>query len=161
MASVGLSVIAVLLSVFNLLLLYGVIRRLKERPPRAAPDEALLAPGTAVELPAGERPSPTLVGFFAPGCGPCDELLPSFAAYASSHPGGRERVRVVLYGEPGEPRYTQALGPVAGLVPAEAHPLWTAAFRTSAYPQVHALSPAGVVLWSAGSAAELAARVRA
>jgi thiol-disulfide isomerase/thioredoxin len=38
----------------------------------------------------------TLLGFFMSDCPPCKEVLPSFAAYARTFPGGRDRVFAVV-----------------------------------------------------------------
>jgi thiol-disulfide isomerase/thioredoxin len=116
-----------LVSVFNLLLTFGVIRRLREH-------SALLGSGTGVPefsgLPGavrGSGPGPavgttiepftartlddakltrdslvdgTLVGFFNHGCEPCAELLPEFVAYAADRAGGRQRVLAVVSRRP-------------------------------------------------------------
>ncbi|WP_329116406.1 hypothetical protein [Streptomyces sp. NBC_01465] len=152
----GLSVTAVLLSLLNLVLLLGVIRRLRDQSAAPAPHHAdsPLPPGSLVDLPR----LPTLIAFFAPGCAPCDDLLGPFAEAARRHPGGSGRVAAVLVGEVDAPRYEQALSGVSALIPQEDSDLWTKTFRVRGFPQVYALSPEGVVLWGASSVNELAHR---
>jgi thiol-disulfide isomerase/thioredoxin len=91
----------------NLLLTFGVVRRLREHAellagtPRPVDNDSPVPVGSvvgefSVTTADGEvvtRDSldgGTVVGFFSPGCGPCEELLPRFVEYAAS-----EAVRVV------------------------------------------------------------------
>ena len=101
--------------VLNLLLLFGVIRRLKEHDqaiaklPYAASASAasLRAPGSAVDeftaVSTDDTPvtrdglsGETLVGFFSVSCAPCVESAPKFAAHAAGTAGGRDRVLAVV-----------------------------------------------------------------
>ncbi|MFC5661709.1 hypothetical protein ACFP3U_01790 [Kitasatospora misakiensis] len=174
--SLGLSVLGLVLGLFNLLLLYGVIRRLKEieaRPRTAAAparptgitDAHRLTAGTVLDIPDGSRP--TLVAFFAPGCAPCEELLPLVAGHAAQEPGGRDRVLAVLSdGTPEDnARFAQALDPVARVVvggPKDPHITpWTDVFRVDGLPLVCGLddTAAGMAIsWSAVSMPELIAK---
>lgn len=122
--SLGLSVLGLLLGLFDLLLLYGVIRRLKEieaRPAHAAPapvtgitEAHRMTAGAMVDIPDGTRP--TLVAFFAPGCEPCEQLLPLVLTSAMDEPGGSERVVAILSEgtDDDNARFTKALEPVPG-----------------------------------------------
>jgi thiol-disulfide isomerase/thioredoxin len=111
-------VVVGVLCVLNLLLTYGVIRRLREhnellahRGQLAVPDlvvgaGSLVGPFSAAtvdgdELIADDLVPGTLVGFFSPDCPACDEQLPKFADVAAAHPGGPERVLAVMIA-PGE-----------------------------------------------------------
>ena len=100
--------------VLNLLLLFGVIRRLKEHdqaiakiPLGTSAPASLRAPGSEVdefaavstddvpvtrETLAGE----TLVGFFSVSCGPCVESAPKFARFAAGVPGGKDSVLTIV-----------------------------------------------------------------
>lgn len=91
------------LTIVNLLLTFGVIRRLREHEARLA--AVSLAPPEVITLPAGQRVAavttsardgspvstdasePTLYGFFSPSCDSCHERLDDFRQAASDHPG--------------------------------------------------------------------------
>jgi thiol-disulfide isomerase/thioredoxin len=93
------------LALLNLLLTYGLIRRVREQAAMltdlmgglaAAPDDDLARPvgspvepfrteavdGTTVDIAWFDQP--TLVGFFSPGCEPCADLIPRFTAAAAT-----------------------------------------------------------------------------
>ena len=103
-------------SLLNLLLVLAVLRRLRADVEDTGSAHVVTARG----LLRGSRPGaflvrtlddgpltqadlagggPTLIGFFSPGCGPCAEALPSFAARAANWPGGPERVLAVIADE--------------------------------------------------------------
>ncbi|GAA0910188.1 TlpA family protein disulfide reductase [Virgisporangium aurantiacum] len=106
-----------LLGLLNLVLTYGVIRRLRQHDtalaerPGGGPDADVMAPAgsplgtftaTTVDgsvVSAGELAGPTAVGFFSTGCAPCVERLPEFLRYAATFPGGRDNVLVVVVTE--------------------------------------------------------------
>jgi thiol-disulfide isomerase/thioredoxin len=103
------------IAVLNLILTFGVIRRLREDSERLAGGappmpEVMLTAGASPDAfvattTDGERVSQELltgdmlVGFFSPHCGPCKELAPRFVERAAAVPGGRSRVLAVLVGE--------------------------------------------------------------
>ncbi|MGP3966692.1 hypothetical protein [Streptomyces sp. 6N223] len=187
MIAIVLSALALCVTAFNLLLSYGIVRRLREQDaalaearwrPGAEPTSTGLRVGARIQLPAGpdgagdagaEVSSPTLVGFFAPGCASCEEMLPAFAEAATAHPGGRERVRAIVAadgpadgGAAGDAsRYADALAAVAVVEAAPAGSAWFRAFQADAFPQVHALTETGELRWSAASARELRRRIAA
>ncbi len=101
------------LCLLNLLLMLGVLRRLRAGAEETGSIPTIKARG----LLRGSRPGtflvrtlddgritqadlagdgPTLIGFFSPGCGPCAAELPAFAARAADWPGGPERVLAVI-----------------------------------------------------------------
>lgn len=103
----------------NLLLTFGVIRRLREHTARLA---ALPSGGEPwpleLALPAGARPEdfhaetvdgdeislaslarPALLGFFSPGCEPCQEWIPRFVRASGDLPHGRAQVLAVVVGD--------------------------------------------------------------
>jgi thiol-disulfide isomerase/thioredoxin len=106
------------LVVVNLILTLGILRRL--RAPAEAGVTTLSGPAVEATLPDvdsepgdftaltpdGERltaahlTGTTLVGFFATDCASCKELIPRFMDRALAMPGGRERVLVVIQGDP-------------------------------------------------------------
>jgi thiol-disulfide isomerase/thioredoxin len=139
--------------IFNLLLTFGVIRRLKEHTRLLDQQLAGGSHMTAMILPAGSQVDEftavaidggdvtladlgdeALIGFFSPTCGPCKAQLPVFMETAG---GLRESVRVVavvLNGETGSEEMAERLSPVARVV-SESHdgPI-VSAFRVTAFP---------------------------
>lgn len=96
----------------NLLLTIGVVRRLREHaellaeaprvengPPVSVGSVVGEFTATTVDEELITRDSldgGTVVGFFSPGCGPCEELLPRFVEYVASETGGDRRVVAVV-----------------------------------------------------------------
>lgn len=95
--------VAIVVTLLNLVLLLGVVRRLREHETRLA---SMTGGGPPVLItPAGGRVAPfsarsvdgrsvdehstdaALVGFFSPECGSCHERLPDFRAAAGEHAG--------------------------------------------------------------------------
>ncbi|WP_329583966.1 hypothetical protein OG500_27030 [Kitasatospora sp. NBC_01250] len=120
-----------LLGVLNLVLTYGVIRRLRTQPPAGAsgqrppidaasvgttaqPFSVVTADGSELSR-EGLEPG-TVVGFFAPGCEPCAELLPRFVESVRRAGLPVERVLAVIADGLGKSDYANALAPVARLV---------------------------------------------
>lgn len=110
-------VVVGIVCVLNLLLLFGVIRRLKEHDEAIAkiplgtmanaPADSIRAPGSEVDeftaLSTDDVPvtkealtGETLVGFFSVSCAPCVEGAPKFAAHAAGVPGGKDSVLTVV-----------------------------------------------------------------
>ncbi|GAA1964750.1 TlpA disulfide reductase family protein [Catenulispora subtropica] len=176
-AAVGL---LTLLTLFNLILMLGVIRRLREHSERLG---SLSGAGVPVPagpmMPVGETvgafttattdgetvsselfDGETLVGFFSPGCQPCKVQLPRFAAHARSFPGGRDRVlAVVVVGGPDEDPepYVKALAGVARVV-VEPHggPLYDA-FEVTGFPSVALVDSSGTVQATSARVGDLSA----
>jgi peroxiredoxin len=112
------------LTVLNLVLTMGTIRRLKEhaeqinRSAGLTPvTQPLPKPGSRVAdftavTTDGARvsrdllASGTVVGFFSPRCTPCAEQLPEFVESVSNLLGGRSKVLAVVAGEPAEAHST-------------------------------------------------------
>lgn len=156
-----------LLCLLDLVLTLGVIRRLREhtslleqRPglSDAFPEPLGVPVGETVgafeaTTPGGEQVSRdllagrTLVGFFAPGCGPCAEQLPAFIERARSMPGGRGEALAVVVGDEsaGDPAYEQRLAPVAQVVVEGAAGPLQQAFGVRAYPSLFLVETGGVV----------------
>ncbi|WP_238153621.1 TlpA disulfide reductase family protein [Streptomyces xinghaiensis] len=149
------AVLAGLLCVLDLMLTLGVIRRLREHT-------ALLTDlnGGPASIKAGEEvgefttltvegkplnraamAEETLVAFFSPDCGPCQEKMPKFVEYASTLPGGRDRVLAVVVAEPHEgTEFLSALAPVAQVVRESPDGPVGTAFKVRAYPLVLAVA---------------------
>jgi hypothetical protein len=120
------------ISVLNLVLMFGVIQRLRDLasapstsgrsvPPTLlqagavpGPFEAVTDEGEPVTL---KSVMGGMVGFFTPQCGACRERLPDFVAYATQGGYDRGQVLAVLLGDPEEVAAMRAeLAPVARIV---------------------------------------------
>ncbi|MYW05912.1 TlpA disulfide reductase family protein [Streptomyces sp. SID3343] len=139
-----------LLSILNLLLTIGAIRRLRDQPPRPAPQSH--GSGPALDLTPGARPDAFtatttageqvseadvsgLVGFFSAGCAPCHTLAPRFVERAREL--GRDRVFAVVAGDDAE--LLAELTPVARVVVEDYDGEVQAAFRNTWTPAVYLL----------------------
>jgi redoxin len=149
----GLVIVAAV-AVLNLLLTFGVIRRLREHTDlladgagasRGAPTMVgvgeSIAPFTATALDGSlvsldRFADPTLVGVFAPGCEACEEKLPVFVNHAESFPGGRQNVLalVVASDDASAAPYVDALAEVAVVVREDSHGPVSAALGITGYP---------------------------
>ena len=113
----ALVVVVGIVCVLNLVLVFGVIRRLKEHDQAiakipyggmaSAPSASMRAPGAEVDefstvstddVPVTNETlnADTLVGFFSVSCAPCVENAPKFAAHAAGMPGGRDNVLTIV-----------------------------------------------------------------
>src|SRR5882757_10433437 len=151
-----------LLCLLDLVLTVGVIRRLREHAGHLerlvsagqSGPMPLLAPGTTVSdfdgvTVDGEAISfesfgdKALVGFFSPGCAPCELLVPEFAARAMRF-GGRDHVLAVLNTAPGRDmsKYLRQLEAVARVVVEGSTGSISGAFRANSFPSVYLLDVA-------------------
>ncbi|MEU4834042.1 TlpA disulfide reductase family protein [Streptosporangium sp. NPDC023615] len=138
----------------NLVLTFGVIRRLREH------DKSLAAHSTAGSAnlrlsPDGRIPDFTAitvdgdpftraqltgrnaVGFFSTTCAACLERLPEFVEYARTFPGGRDRVLVVVVAEQPDEASVNLIAqarPVARVVMERYDGPIAAAFAVGAFP---------------------------
>lgn len=115
------------LCLLDLLLTFGVIRRLREHT-------AMLAGGmgltSLVGLASGERPGAfsattnsgevitsssrlRVVGFFSSSCAACSERVPPFIEYLRRHDVGRDAVLAVIQATDGAPQYLEQIARVA------------------------------------------------
>lgn len=155
------------LGLLNLLLTFGVIRRLRElqqpatagyRHPTGGPNElGPMAPeGTSVGefdvlTTEGENVSrtglvgmDTVVGFFSPTCPPCREMLPQFVDAMRST--SRSRVlAIVVVGDEGDGGMVAALSPVARVVVEQQNGDVSRAFQVSGYPAHCRVDENGVI----------------
>lgn len=164
--AIGLVVVG-LLGVFNLLLAYGLVRRMREHSDLISRlSDAVSGRSSAGSIaPAGTRVPPfravtvdgevvdsrqlgasTLVGFFSPGCAPCEELLPQFLATARATPGGRQAVLAVVVSDDSSVAYlVEPLRDVASVVVEGRGAELGAAFGVSSYPATCEIDATGTV----------------
>ncbi|MFD0899543.1 TlpA disulfide reductase family protein [Actinomadura sediminis] len=141
-----------LLSVFDLVLILAIVRRLRERP--AAPPVPFTPPGT----PLGEFTAtgidgtavsrafftePTIVGLFSTTCASCRERLPEFADRARGSAG--PVLAVVEGGRDDAEPFVAALSPVAAVVVEPPDGPVAAAFGRPAFPGFYVVGPDAVV----------------
>jgi thiol-disulfide isomerase/thioredoxin len=157
------------LALINLVFSIGVIRRLREHTEILSRLEAgsagvMLEPGqTVTDFAAttltGEPASletlnradgPMLVGFFSPGCGPCEVKLPAFVEYAREHPERQSRVLAVVVGESDEeatPLVSALTGTVDVVRDTNGGPV-AQAFDVRGFPAFALVDSSGLVLAS-------------
>ena len=138
--------LALALTLLNLLLTLGVIRRLREMATRDAVMPGILGVGatpgefTATDtegrpLARTELTGTVLVGFFSTTCPACVEELPRFVARAGDVPGGRDHVLAVLQGDrPATDEMSRKLTGVGRVVVDEPDGEVAAAFQVAAFP---------------------------
>lgn len=182
MATLTAAVVALAaLTLLNLVLLLGVIRRIRTQVADSAhntalalPDNPVLKPGSPVgafsatttdgdaiglaDLGAGD----TLVGFFSSSCKPCRTAIPRFTEYARSFAGGRERVLAVVvtndqdYGE-----YAELLSPAARVVVEPHAGSMSQAFEVAGFPGLCIVGTTGTVTANGMRLEELSAKLPA
>jgi hypothetical protein len=152
------------LCLVDLLLTFGVIRRLREHA-------ELITLGGVPDIPvlgvaAGEQPAPfsatttegdlvsgpgglAMVAFFSTTCSACPERVPPFVSYLSHHGIARESALAVVLGPQDEPpAFATALAGAARVTTApelEDNPL-TRAFKVVGYPAFCLLDDDGTVI---------------
>ncbi|MEU9510864.1 TlpA disulfide reductase family protein [Micromonospora sp. NPDC048170] len=142
--------------VLNLILLIGVLKRLREHAQQLA---SVNGPSSAVALgteigeftvrTVDDRPlsresldGETLVGFFSSTCAPCKETMPKFVAHAERYPGGRDRVLAVVTGDPARVAdFIAELRVVAQVVTNTDGDKLADAFQITAFPALLHVSP--------------------
>jgi thiol-disulfide isomerase/thioredoxin len=133
-------VVVGILCVLDLLLSFGIIRRLREqnetlrdlreRQTAAQPD-IMLPAGSRIEL-SDVDVAGALVGFFSPDCEACKERMPQFMEYATGHRG---KVIAVAAGDADEiADMVVRLGEVAEVVVEKTGGPLHNAFGTEGYP---------------------------
>ncbi len=158
-------VLCVLLTVFNLILTLGVIRRLKNHTDQFA-EIGRLMPRAEPLIGHGKRPAPFtartidgaqvsdadlrsggMVGFFSPTCGSCEEWVPRFVAAARALPGGPRNALAVVVAESasaGAEMAAQLREVAMVVIEADRGPL-VEAFEAKGYPAMVRLGDDGAV----------------
>jgi len=170
-------VVVGLIGLLNLLLTFGVIRRLREHTEQLSElqhgSDIILSPGATVgeftaETTDGTRVSrellagQTLVSFFSPHCTPCRERMPEFIQYAGTVPGGRSQVLAVVVGAPEDATESvTALTPVARVVVEPDGGAVSRAFAINGFPALCLVDAGGNVLASGSTLDKLPSTVAA
>jgi AhpC/TSA family len=149
----ALAAIAVAISLFNFLLILGVVRRMRSMGP-IIPDEYLevkSGPPPGAQLPNFTARTtdglPTdrsafnaghgLLAFLSVGCGACSEQLPQLRAYLAKRKVDPGRLLVVVSGDlTGESAYAAAAAAFATVVAEDADGPLTKLFDIKAFPTV-------------------------
>lgn len=166
-------VIVGVVGALNLILTYGVIRRLREHTQLIGSGAGVdLAPtmrevgeqvgaftATAVDgspVALDQFAGPTLVGVFASGCSTCAEKVPAFVKQAATFPAGRQSVLAVVVADDdlAAAPYVDMLGDVAVVVREDGGGSIVPALGVSGFP-AFGLLDGGVVRASALDPAKL------
>ncbi|MFI9152414.1 TlpA family protein disulfide reductase [Streptomyces sp. NPDC053367] len=136
-------------AVVNLILTYGLIRRLRTQGPPsrpAGPIDAASVGATAgpfsvqavdgTALTREDLPDGALVGFFTPGCEPCTELLPRFVTAVRRLGLPRNGVLAVVAPGAGQHAYSDELGGIARVTVGDDALRVAEAFGITGYPVV-------------------------
>jgi hypothetical protein len=174
-ALIAAVVIVGLLCLIDLLLTFGVIRRLREHTELLRDRDHPITMSPVIGLSAGQTPAAftvatadgtvtgpaglRLVGFFSAGCSACPERVAPFAGYARSHQLAVDEVlAVILVGDSGEPpSYLNAVAEVAQVSVQPFDCPAAQAFAVAGYPAFCLLDADGAVLSSGFDPAELPA----
>ncbi|MEV6964527.1 redoxin domain-containing protein [Hamadaea sp. NPDC051192] len=170
-------IILAVLTLLNLFLLFGVLRRLREQTAQqsqdnafALPENPVLQPGSRVgafttttldgdTVEAAELTGDALVGFFSPTCKPCRAAVPRFADYAARFPREKVLAVVVTDGQDFSEYADQLAGTARVVVEPHSGPL-SEAFAVAGFPGLCVLSD-GVVTANGMRVEELPDRVPA
>jgi hypothetical protein len=173
---IGAVVLVGALCLLNLLLTFGVIRRLREHTEMLARNSpgALGALG-AIGLTAGESPETfsatddegavvrgpsglRVVAFFSTSCSICPKRAPAFVDYVRGQLVGRDEVLAVVVGQSADSvPYLAQLTEVARVSTESPDGPAGRAFAVQGYPAFFALDAAGTVVWSGYDPAALPA----
>ena len=148
-------VLLAVLGLLNLLLTLAIVRRMRTMNPVQLPPEPLsqgspIRPFTATTINGRTvseydlRGGQALVGYFSPGCPPCEAALPRFISYAAGL--DRERVLAVIVDDTGTGAGDPTLEAVAQVVVASEHAPVVEALSAYGYPAVFLLDEDGRVV---------------
>lgn len=170
---IGAVVIVGALCLLDLLLTFGVIRRLREHTEMLARSQP--AGVDVIGLTAGEAPEAftatdeegaavrgpsglSVVAFFSPSCSVCPKRAPAFIDYVRGHLVGRDEVLAVVVGQATESvPYLADLTEVARVCTESPDGSVGRAFAVRGFPAFFVLDAGGTVLWSGYDPAALPA----
>jgi hypothetical protein len=155
------------LGVVNLVLSFGVIRRLRDHTEllnqlagrRDEEETVMMRPGETVgafagttvdgeAVSLGDLVGTTLVGFFSPRCTPCVERLPMFVEHARQHQGAGQQVIAVVVGDDDDDNAGPLVATLAGVArvvrDVDSGPMSTA-FGVQGFPAFALVESDGVV----------------
>lgn len=168
-----------LLCVLNLILTFGVIRRLRSHSELlSGKSQTMTAPGDGM-LPVGRSPAAfeattttgqtmssaeitgtTLLGFFSPECSMCRKVAPEFAAHVASLPERERRAFAVVVGDKDETRELVAsLGETIPIVLEPSGGVVSSAYEVRGFPCLGVVTDGGTVVESDLTIARLRATV--
>lgn len=174
MAVIIASLIVVsVVSLLNLALCMGIIRRLREhtellekRPAAHEEEQGVLAAGSAVGAfsagtTAGETISEAdldreaIVAFFSPGCQPCQSALPEFIDYARGLPEDTKVMAVVVGNKADGEQMVERLTPAITVITDTQAPSMVSAFSVRGYPAFYHIKADSTVATSGHSMSNL------
>jgi hypothetical protein len=152
----ALASVAVAISLFNLLLILGVVRRMREIGPTIPPEYLEVESGPQAGMPIPNFTARTtdgrqtdssffnagrgLVAFLSVGCGACSEQLPQLRAYVMREHIDPARSLVFVSGDrDGQSEYARVAAHFAQVVVEEASGHFSRTFDIKAFPTVLAL----------------------
>jgi thiol-disulfide isomerase/thioredoxin len=153
------------LTLLNLLLFLGVMRRLREHSELlskgagngGADNEGLLAAGETVAdftattvdgdaVGLADLRDGAMVAFFSPTCAPCRERLPEFVEAATAVPAADRQAYAVIIGDAAEAAgMAEQLSPAARVVTGPTTVPMVEAFGAESFPALYRMGPDGVV----------------
>jgi hypothetical protein len=159
------TILCIVLTLLNLLLTTGVIRRLRAHSEQLA-ELAQATPLPEPMIPTGARPDPftaetvdgeqvnetalveTLIGFFSPACASCEQWVPRFATAAAALPLGRRQALAVIVADDAAEAEAMAftLRRVAQVVVEPTKGPVTTAFDVAGFPVIGRLDGNGAVV---------------
>lgn len=132
-------------------------------PGTQVPDFTLTTVAGATVSAEDLRGQRSVIGFFSPGCAPCHDQIPAFAAFARALPGGADRALAVISGRHG-PRgqdgsaddFARQLADIAHVVREPSAAAAAAALAVSGFPSFILLDAGGRVEAGAHAVAGIA-----
>lgn len=161
------------LCLLDLLLTFGVIRRLKEHSAMLAERGGGMAGPDVIGLAEGESPAAfsattldgqlldnsaplRVAGFFSTRCSICPERVPPLMEYLAAHHVDRARTLAVVVGDEAQPPpYLESLAEFAQICMEQEDGEIAKAFKVAGYPAFCVLGADGTVLASGYDPAEL------
>jgi cytochrome oxidase Cu insertion factor (SCO1/SenC/PrrC family) len=154
---IALVALLAVLCLLNLVMMFGVVRRLREHTELLAAQKsggATVSVGELVgdfevttvdgaTLTRTDLSGDTVAAFFTPSCQPCQAKLPHFVEFAGQLPAGRDQVLVTIAAEdPADAaEFVAKLSPVARVVVEEGSGAVAEAFGVQMFPTMLRVAP--------------------
>lgn len=163
-------VVALVVTVANLLLMLGVIRKLREydrvlagtapvrNPDPTVPVGSVVPAVSASTVDGGVASSvhaagPQLIGFFSPGCKPCADLIPGFTRHLAAT--GLAGLAVVVADAGDNAEHVAALAGHVDIVVEPTGGALSTALEVTSFPALCLVAPDGTVLGSGNVLSDL------